>query len=181
MKKYADNFARLAKEGSGKVENRLTRSIGMRGLSFFDSYYENSSIYYEINDYFETAHILLEMIFRSFLKKRTDVYISNNPIIKSRLDGIRTENGEICFEISDEDHGDSRKINMKRFIDIDKIAKIRQEYRSIARLKDEILQMALCEFEGIKKHHFILERIYGSAMNFEAKEKFTEEFCNKIF
>ena len=70
---------------------------------------------------------------------------------------------------------------MKRFVDIDAILKITNEYRSIARLRDESLQMALSGFEKIKKYHFIIESIYGSAMDFEAKERFTVEFCKKIF
>ena len=35
-------------------------------------------------------------------------------------------------------------------------------------------------FEKIKKYHFRIEDIYGAAMDFDAQEQFTYEFCNKI-
>lgn len=180
IKKYANNFLKELTEEDGKIENRLVRSIGMRGLSSFDSYYENSKIYYEINDYYDTAHIFVSAIYKALDKKRVDVFVSNNPIIKERLDAIRLQNGRIGFEITNDNHGDARKINMKRFVDVNDLGKIREQYRAIARLRDGVLDLALLEFENIKKHHFVLEDIYGLAMDFEAKEKFTEEFCNKI-
>ena len=67
---------------------------------------------------------------------------------------------------------------MKRFVNLDAISQIRQEYRMIARQRDEALQMALDEFETIKKHHFVLESIYGSAMDFDAKEQFTNRLSD---
>lgn len=180
MKRYASSFSKNIVEGNGEIEHRLIRGIGMRGLSSFDTYYENSKIYYEINDYCESAHILLDMIYRSFAQKRADMYISNNPIIKDRFDALCVQKEGLTFEITEEEHDGARKINMKRFVDVDAISKVRQEYRMIARLRDDAIDMALFEFENIKKHHFVLESIYGSAMNFDAKEKFTEDFCNKI-
>lgn len=180
MRRYANSFSKVVVEAEGNIENRLMHSIGMRGLVAFDTYYKISKIYYEINDYFETAHILIDMIYKGLSQKKADIYISNNPIINDRLDGLFIKNEGVGFEISNEDHMDARKINMKRFVDLDAVSKIRQEYRAIARLRDGSLDLALSEFENVKKYHFILEQIYGSAMDFEAKEKFTEEFCNKI-
>ena len=69
---------------------------------------------------------------------------------------------------------------MKRFVDLDSASKIRHEYRTIANIRNNVLDMALQEFAKIKKYHFMLEDIYGAAMNFDAKEQFTREFCNKI-
>ena len=181
IRKYATGLAKGIEEGKGEIEHRLVRAIGMRGLSSFDTYYENAKIYYEINDYFDSAHVLLDEIFNAFRQKRADMYISNNPIIRERLDTLYTAKQGLCFEISNQGRSDARKINMKRFVDLDEISKIRQEYRAIARLRDDALNMALDEFEKIKKYHFILEKIYGSAMDFDAKEKFTEQFFNKIF
>ena len=180
MNRYAKSFTKNINEGDGNIENRLIRGIGMRGLSSFDTYYNNSKIYYEINDYCESGHILLDMIYRLFSQKRADMYVSNNPIIKDRFDALCVPKDGLTFEITEEEHEGARKINMKRFVDVDAVAKIRQEYRIIARLRDDAVDMALFEFENIKKHHFVLESIYGSAMDFDAKEKFTEEFCNKI-
>jgi hypothetical protein len=181
IKKYAQKFASGIEKGEGEEEHLLARSIGMRGLSSFDTYFEKAGIYYEINDYFESAHFMMGEIYSVMKAKEIDVRISNNPIIKSRIDILCASESGLTFEISNEMNDSARSINMKRFVDYDLIAKIRQDYRAIARVRDNILDLTLAEFEKIKKYHFLLEEIYGSAMNFEAKEQFTRDFCNKIF
>lgn len=180
MEGYVKRYCQNLKRGSGEVENRLARSIGMRGLSHFDTYFESSAIYCEVHDCFEVAHILLDLIYRALNEKKVDMYISNNPIIKDRLDAILLREGGLCFEISDEFHGGARKINMKRFVDLSALSSVKNEYRSILHVRQSVLELALSEFAKIKDYHFALEDIYGAAMDFEAKEKFTEDFCNKI-
>lgn len=179
--RYVQRFAENIAEENGIEENLLVRSIGMRGLSSFDTYYERAKIYYEINDYFETAHIMMKEIYSLMKKKNTDLYVSNNPIISSRIDALSCERTGLTFEIGNRMSSSSRAINMKRFVDNSAIAEIRQDYRALARTRDYVLELALLEFEKIRKYHFVLEDIYGSAMDFVAKEQFTKEFCNKIF
>ena len=181
MKKYAKRFADGINKGENNEEHLLTRSIGMRGLSSFDTYFENAKIYYEINDYFESAHFMMEEIYSVMKEKRVDLRVSSNPIIKSKKDVICAIDNGLTFEIGNRFDDDVRSINMKRFVDVDAVGKIRAEYRALVRVRDNILSLVLDEFEDIKKYHFILEEIYGSAMNFESKEQFTREFCNKIF
>ena len=181
IRKYASRFADGLKKEEGIEEHLLTRAIGMRGLSSFDTYYENAKIYYEINDYFETAHFMMNEIYSSLKEKKINLRVSNNPIIKERLDALSTKESGLTFEINNRMDDSVRSINMRRFVDGGGVSKIRKQYRSLAHVRDHLLSLALDEFENIKKYHFILEEIYGSAMNFEAKEQFTREFCNKIF
>ena len=181
IKKYVQRFS----EGLGKEErieeHLLTRSIGMKGLSSFDTYLEKSKIYYEINDYFDSAHFMMNEIYSVLKEKGINIRVSNNPIIKERIDVLCAPSNGLTFEIGNRMENDFRLINMKRFVNNEEINKIRQEYRTIARVRDSVLDLALAEFEKIKKTHFLLEEIYGSAMDFDAKEQFTREFCNKIF
>ena len=181
LKKHVRRFARELEREEGLCENLLVRSVGMRGLSSFDTYYERSRIYYEINDLFDTAHIFMSEMYRSLVEKRVNMRISNNPIIPSRLDAIEAEGVGLVFEISNEDKEDSRAINMRRYIDGSAVSLIKADYRAAARVRDGALDLALSEFERIKKYHFVLEEIYGAAMDFSAKEEYTHHFCNKIF
>ena len=181
VRKYASKFAENLTGESGAEEHLLTRSIGMRGLSSFDTYFENATVYYEVNDYFESAHIMMREIYSVLKQKNIDLKISNNPIISSRLDALCAVSSGLTFEIGNGMVDGARTVNMKRFVDTERIGKIRQEYRFVIRARDEVLELALAEFEKIKKYHFILEEIYGSAMDFSAKEQYTHEFCDKIF
>ena len=170
----------MLSKGGGREENLLVNAIGMRGLSHFDTYFNVANIYYQIKDYFETAHVFMREIY-SLLKCRADLQVSNNPIISSRLDALMVKNSALAFEINGDLTAGARKINMQRFVDVGKIAPIRAEYRAIAKLRDEILELALDEFKKISEVHFELEKIYGEAMDFAAKEQFEADFCNKIY
>lgn len=181
MKKYAKRFSEGLEKENGEEEHLLTRAIGMRGLSSFDTYLQNAKIYYEINDYFESAHFMMREIYFHMKENKINLRLSPNPIIKERIDAMCASSSGLTFEITNEMNDDVRSINMKRFVDSSALSKIRQEYRALVRTRDNVLDLALDEFEKIKKYHFILEEIYGSAMNFSAKEQFTREFCNKIF
>ena len=178
---FASRMLRYLEEGNGEINNLLVRSIGMRGLCSFDTYYENASVYYEVNDYYDSAHFLVSEIFEKMRSKNVDVNVSRNPIIPARIDALATVNEGLTFEISNGMNEDVRAINMKRFVNPKKISDVRSEYRAAARIRDDALCLAMERFEMIKGYHFELEKIYGEAMDFDAKEKYTEEFCNKIF
>ena len=167
--------------GEGGEHMLPIRAVGMRGLSSFDTYRERARLFYSVNDYFDTAHIFMSELRSALTRRRVEMNISPNPIIPSRTDAILDVGGGVAFEISCDGRGAHRTVNMKRFVDADSLGSIRSEYRSLARLRDEILCAALAEFEKIRDLHFGLEKIYGSAMDFEAKEHLCDEFCNKIF
>ena len=180
LSKYINRFVEVIESGEGKEENLLVRAIGMRGLSSFDTYFDRAKIYYAVNDYFDTAYIFMRELYSALKEKHVDMIISNNPIISSKIDALEIVENGLVFEITN-DHSNARTVNMKRFIDNEYISNIRTEYRTIVRARDSMLRLALDEFERIKEFHFTLEKIYGAAMDFGAKEEFTREFCNKIF
>lgn len=181
LKKNVHRIVENVQTGQGNEKNLLVRSIGMRGLSSFDTYYERARIYYEIHDLFDSAHIFMGEIYSALKERRADMRISNNPIMPRRLDAVEIEKDGLAFEITNEGREGSRTINMRRFIEGSAASLIKADYRAAARVRDSALSLALAEFEKIKKHHFILEEIYGAAMDFSAKEEYTHHFCNKIF
>lgn len=181
IKKFAERFVSSLDYGSGSEEYRLINSIGMNGRVGFDTYRERSEIYYEINDYLETGFFLLRELCNELRYKSADMLLSPNPILPSRLDAISVLPNKLTFEINESDGEDLRVINMKRFVEAGEIVKIRSDFRAAMRLRDNILDMAALEFEKAKKYHFTIEEIYGAAMDFDAKEQFTSDFCKKIF
>ena len=181
IKKFARRFVSSLDSGEGNEEYRLVNSIGMRGRFGFDTYRESSGIYYEINDYLETGFFLLRELYRELKCKSADMLLSPNPILCDRFDAISVLPENLTFEIGESGRDDVRTINMKRFIDMGEIFTLRSDYRMATRMRDNICDMATLEFEKAKKYHFTIEEIYGAAMDFEAKEQFTSDFCKKIF
>ena len=49
------------------------------------------------------------------------------------------------------------------------------------RAYDSMLSGAIDALTLVREHHFAMEEIYSSTMDFEAKERFTAEFCREVF
>lgn len=180
MKKFV---ARLTSDisGEGNEEYRLVRSVGMKGRVFFDTYRRNAEIYYRIDDHYESAHFLMQELYRALHQRGADMKLSPDPIISARYGSISFDNDRVAFEIAGDAQDEGRAVNMKRFLDGVGTVRIRGDFRAAMRVRDNVSDLAQLELEKAKKYHFTLEEIYGAAMDFEAKEQLTREICDKIF
>jgi hypothetical protein len=113
----------------------------------------------------------------------TPVRISYDPTDLESVNAVFFPNDRKAFVIADGNNsslGDV-KINMKRFIDTQAIAKIRSEYRLNRKLADAFLDSATEVLGEAGKYHFELEKIYESCMDFEEKEVFCNNFLEHLF
>ena len=181
LQRFAGRFAEGVR-GTGKEKYLLVRSVGMNGSVSFDTYRQNADIYYRVEDHFETGHFLMQELYGVLKRADADMYLAPDPIISTRYNAISVNGGSVVFEVADgaEDSG-ARSINMKRFIDNVELVRVRSDFRIASRIRDNLLELAEGEFDKTKKYHFTLEEIYGAAIDFDAKEQFTKEFCDKIF
>ena len=65
---------------------------------------------------------------------------------------------------------------MERFLDHETIAAHKQKIRFSERCFDAMMEGALESLSEADRHHNALEKIYVSAMDFEAQTQFTEYF-----
>lgn len=180
IKKYVKRLAENVAKGGGETEHLLVGSLGMKGACRFNTYRERATVYLGIADICETAHFLLREMQNAFEKKKADLHVSNDPLIPERLDAICDIGSGFTAEIVNEPISDGRTVNMRRFIDADGLAKIKSEYREIVNARAEILRLATAELAKVAKTHFTLEKIYGSAMDFDKKEQLTTAIATKI-
>lgn len=184
LRAYASRLAERVDGTGGRegdIEHLLVRSIGMKGACAFDTYRERASVYYRISDAYESAHILLSELSASLRERGVDLEVSNDPIIPTRLNALRARKSGFTAEIgSGEPHDGDRNVNMRRFLDPDALSQIKNEYRTVSGARDEVLALALSELDKVRRTHFLLESIYGAAMDFEAKERFCTELCGRI-
>ena len=74
-----------------------------------------------------------------------------------------------------------RRINIKRFADIELISDIRTEYRFNSKLESALTDGALECLAMAGKYHFELEKIYSECMDFASKEVFCRNFLENMF
>ena len=71
-------------------------------------------------------------------------------------------------------------VNSKRFVDTERLREIRSELRYTERLAESSLDGALHALSKAKIYHFLLEDIYGKAMDWQKFEKICADLCEKI-
>ena len=70
---------------------------------------------------------------------------------------------------------------MRRFVKPVKDESVMRELEQMRWMEWRLMRCVEQAFAAVSRAHFELERIYGAAMNFEAKENFTKIFCRELF
>ena len=156
----------------------VTNSFGMKGKVGFDTLSALASERISVPDKYGSAHLFLGDLIRAAEKKELSITVSLDPLIPCRADAVLLNaTGKLYFIGS----GGEKNINMLRFLDAYTLREIRSDLRRAQELTLSSVSAALCSFENAAEHHFALEKIYGEAMDFAAKEEFTDNFIAEMF
>ncbi|MGI6167485.1 MAG: hypothetical protein ACOYIA_05045 [Eubacteriales bacterium] len=163
------------------IRPALLSSVGMAGSVSSEHFIRNAATLFVIKDRYMTAHVLLGEVIRLAQAKKLSVIVSYDPIDADRADGLFIEGSRVAAVVGEPGLGrESINISMDEFITLpDKKTRARAEYAE--RCRAAMLAGAVDVLGEIRTCHFRLEEIYTLAMNFEAKEAFTREFCQKYF
>ena len=164
----------------------VTDSISMNGRVRFDTFESRAKYTYFVVDSYGAGRILLDKIADRLRDFSVTARISYDPICPRHTDGIFIEGSNIAFVLKDaafdvrfEESDDSDHhavINAKRFINSEKLRENRSEIRYTAHLAQSSLDGALHSLAKAKIYHFLLEDIYGKAMNWHKKDEFEKNF-----
>lgn len=173
----------LPDEEAYSADPALIHSIGMRGEVGLDTYFYEAEEIYVIADCHGAAQYLMLELGKLANEKRLSIRISHDPVEAEKIDGLFFCGSGIAFVVCPEEECDypHHQISMRRFVDTASMKRIRRELRAIDRISRALRGEALDALEKVRKAHFRLEDIYSAAMDFEAKEAFTKDFCKKLF
>lgn len=184
LKRYAGKVTREITPGNGfSVHPALMRSVGMRGEVGFDTYFAQANSIFLVKDCRGAAQYLMAEILKIASEKQTPIRVSHDPILPERVDGIFFCDQKIAFVT---DNGEPveypyRKIFTHRFVDTAGFGAVRGAYNYAHRMSEALLDGAVEALAEARSIHFALEEIYMTAMDFDAKEKFTKSFCSALF
>ncbi len=176
-------FARIPDGEGFEKKTRIVNSVGMKGEVGFDTFAKKAKKHYYILDHAESAYIIFAHIYKKALEKKLPVHCSYSPVEPDIIDALYFPTLFVSFTVTDERRalGENEKtINMARFVDKDKFAEIKGRVKFSARCRDALLDEAKERLQRVRETHFELEEIYIAAMDFDAKEKATKEWTNKI-
>lgn len=162
----------------------IVDSVSMNGRINFDTFARNAEKVFIVNEFYGVGEIFLDEIFKELKDKGVSARVSFDPISPEHVDGILLEDEKIAFvternappeykETSREDtetHSTGKeiiRINTKRFVNLEILRDVRSELRYTARLAQSSLDGALHSLSKAKIYHFLLEDIYGKAMDWQ--------------
>ena len=180
----AEKILRDVAEGEAySAQPALIHSIGMRGEVGFDTYFYEAEEIHLVTDCHGAAQYLMMELGKLANEKRLSVRISHDPVEADKIDGLFLCESGIAVVVCPEEECDypHYRIPMRRFVDTASMKGVRRELRSIDRISRALRGEALDALEKVREVHFRLEDIYSAAMDFEAKEAFTKDFCQKLF
>jgi len=177
-------------EGVATVIPTVTDSVSMNGRVRFDTFESRANKLYFVSDFYGVGHMFMEAVLNVLKGKGVTVRASFDPICPERVDGLFIEQNRIAFVLSNsfDEHpapdADSDAscahaptvINVKRFVNHEKLRENRSEIRYTTHLAQSSLDGALHALAKAKIYHFLLEDIYGKAMHWREKDEFERSF-----
>ena len=112
------------------------------------------------------------------------VLVSYHPVYPHKVDGLFYPDTGLCVLVGDAEPPENiptRSLSLRRYADTKALREIRGELRRTLSLREQLTDTALRHLSMAATYHFELEKIYAAAMDFLAKEIFTERFCEGLF
>ncbi|MBO5967734.1 MAG: hypothetical protein J6S14_04450 [Clostridia bacterium] len=169
-------------DGEGaELRAGLADSIGMRGRVRFSYYEQTAKKLFIVDDYFGTGALFLSELIAQGQRKGLSMHVSYQPVSPERPDAVLFVTSGVCFVLGEytEREPDGR-VNMKRFVDTERLTPVKVEYRAGRRLWEALIEEACEALREAGRYHMELEKIYSSCMDFEAEKAFVKLFCEKI-
>lgn len=166
------------KEKQPRTEIALCGSIGMQGSVRFDTYERLVERVLRVSNYASLGQMYLGEVLRACRTHGVSVRYSPDPVFPDRIDAIELPENGISLVLAHD--GEDFDVNARRFLNEERFPAVRKQIRAAAGHKKELLGAVVEAFEGVKESHFVLEGIFGAAMDFSAKEEFTTGFCRML-
>ena len=174
-------LAPIPDEGGASIKAGLADSIGMRGRVRLDSYEKEAKKLYVIDDYYGTGTLFLSAVIAEGERKGLSMRVSYRPVNPELPDAVLFLGSGVAFVLGEHTEREPDGwVNMKRFVDADRLAPVKLEYRASRRISEALVESAIEALREAGRYHMELERIYSSCMDFDAEKLFLTEFCRKI-
>ncbi len=177
-KKYA---ATLCKSEGYEKKIKIRSAISDSGIITLNCFAKSAKKRFALLDVCGTGALFLSALLKETDKNGISCTVSYSPFSPTLPDAIYYPDSGIAFYIGSETDFEESSINTHRFISDGALRPYKPKIRALKRLKTEILSEMFIDFSSVKRLHSELERIYGKAMDFDAKERFTEKFILSLF
>ncbi len=168
--KFAKRIAARHKRG-GASRNVILSSLSMRGAVRFETLRERANKVYTFSDPFGISQTVLEATASALSESGVGTVVSRAPL-DGAAEEILVEGDGTLYTI----FPGGGAVNAERFASPD-AARRRARFRFLRKCRIALVDEALSYLSSASSPHFALERIYSSAMDFDAS---TEKFDSRV-
>ena len=161
----------------------LREAIGMRGWVSLPTYERTASTLCYLLPHYGMEYEVLSEILRTGLARGADICVSYHPVCPDRINALYFPDAGISFLPADKDsadHPDAKRVDLRRLLIPAHLGAQRGEIRRAACLYREAIEGTCHHMQAVADAHFALEGIYSSAMDFDAKEAYTEALIERV-
>ncbi len=168
-RRKVEQSKRTVREGERHM--RQTDAFGVCGKVHLDTLEALSGSKIYIEDYYGTAYLFLGELERQARASGYDTYVSVDTTDISKIREVYLPDVGQYYGVSDEPCDVDRTVNMKRFVNADKLSEVRFAYRTAIRCAQKLEELAADSLARAGAYHASMEKYYILAMDFDGVEK----------
>ena len=177
----ARDLSKLGLTKKGKIMSAQTEAMGVRGRVYLPTLVASAKRLHAVEDCYGIASMYLSELLELTMRHGFEAKVSYDTVDPSRIREIFFPETGDCFTSAYADiEEDCLRVNMKRFIDAEKYAAIRQTYRSAMNCYDRLCRLAIESLSAAGKAHGEMEKYYVASMDFASEEKYCSDFLDKL-
>ena len=161
----------------------LRRAVSMAGKHTLHSFEAAARRMLILDESYGMGYRLTAAMLAVSATRGHEVLVSHHPVYPHKADGLFYPDTGLCVLVGDTAPTDSipaRTLSLRRYTDPEALRAVRGELRRTLTLREQLTDTALRHLASAATYHFELERVYAAAMDFRAKEGYTEEFCGEL-
>ncbi len=162
----------------------LRRALGMTGRVTHHTFEQMADTLVVIEDHYGLGARLLSHLSDLTAARGDATFVSYDPVYPAKTDGLYYPAARAAILLGHAEPREgcpTRTVTLTRYVDPDRLHPVRGELRHTLRLRARLEDDALHALASAATAHFDLEAIYAAAMDFPAKEAFTDAFCQDLF
>ena len=170
-------------EGESRPIPALRRAVSMGGKHTLHSFEATATRLLLPDEGFGLGYRLTEAMLEISRSRGLRVVVSYHPVYPHKIDGLFYPSTGLCALVGEASPPEGipvRSLSLRRYTNTETLRSVRGELRRTVSLREELTDAALRHLATASACHFELERIYAEAMDFTAKEAYTERFCERI-
>ena len=179
IERAALRFLKRAATAKGKATPLPMHTYGMKGERFLNTLQDTAEQVYVLPHFYAVEYLYLQKVLELARTLDREVIYCPHPIDPAYPEALYFPGSGVLLTVWQ--YENAKKVGVRRFLDGSVLSEKGELLRYLAKTVSVLTEQALTEFSKMKEHHFALEEIYEAAMDFGAKEEYTNRFLKALF